>query len=143
MNEKEDLINVYSFGLFLNFHLFAYTYILLNCGFFESIFHFILFNFLIKYSFHYSIYELVVNKLWTSNFNNVCMPLLLNSVGNIIILNINIDKYELYIHKTAFEMIFLFLLNSYLTFYYPNELTCCKMFRFNSALFYFLVWNLI
>ena len=143
MNEKENLINIYSFGLFLNLHLFTYFYIIYHFGFFESIFNFILFNFLIKYSFHYSIYELIFNKLWTTNFNDVCMPLLLNSVGNIVILNINIDKYELFINKTLFEMIFLFLLNSYLTFYYPNELICCKMFRFNSALFYFLLWNLI
>ena len=142
MNTKEDLVNIYSFGIFLNLHLFTYKYILFSFGFFESIFYFILFNFLISYGFNYSMYELLFNKLWTSNFNNACMPLLLNSVGNIIVLNVNINKYELFINKTIFDMIFLFLLNYYLSYYYPNELTCCKMFRFNSAIFYFFLWNL-
>ena len=138
-NKKNELIHIYSFGLFLNFHIFFYKNIINHYNFYGCIFYFFLFNLFGKYILHYSIYELIYNKLWIKNLNDVALPLIFNSVGNIIILNLNFD----YINKTLFEILCLYFFNYYLTLYFPNELETCKMFRFNSALFYFLVWNLI
>ena len=137
MNKKEDLITIYSFGLFLNIHLFIYKTIFFNHNFFSSIFYFFLFNLFTKYSLNYSCLEIVNNKLWKNNLNNVVMPLLLNSLGNIIILNVDypID----YINKNIMEFIILVVFNYYLTYYYKNEMECCKIFRFNSIIIYFFM----
>ena len=69
------------------------------------------------------------------------MPLLLNSIGNIVILNVYIP--ELPINRVIIEFISLLLFNTFLSNNYPNENNTSKMFRFNSAIFYFLVYNLL
>ena len=137
MNKKEDLINIYSFGLFLNIHLFIYKNIFFYNHFFGSIFYFFLFNLFTKYSLNYSCLEIVNNKLWKNNLNNVVMPLLLNSLGNIIILNV--DYPIQYMNKNVMEFIILIVFNYYLTYYYKNEMECCKVFRFNSIIIYFFM----
>ena len=141
MNKKEDIIDIYSFGIFLNSHLFTYKSILNNTNLFGSVFYIFMFNLMTKYVFQYSILNLVASKYWTKNFDNIAMPLLLNSIGNIVILNVYIP--ELPINRVIIEFISLLLFNTFLSNNYPNENNTSKMFRFNSAIFYFLVYNLL
>ena len=140
MNKKDELIHIYSFGLFLNFHFFIYKNIINNHNFYGCIFYFFIFNLFGKYILNYSIYELIYNKIWTKNLNDAALPLVFNSFGNIIILNLNFDYI---INKTLFEILSLFFFNYYLSLYFPNEIEYCKMFRFNIALFYFIIYHLI
>ena len=81
------------------------------------------------------------NKFWIKNFDNVAMPLLLNCAGNIVILNLYLP--ELYVDRSIIEFISLLLFNTFLSNNYPNEINTSKMFRYNSAIFYFLVYNLL
>lgn len=141
MNKKEDIIEIYSFGIFLNSHLFTYKSILNNTNLFGSIFYIFMFNLMTKYVFQYSILNLIGSKYWTKNFDNIAMPLLLNSIGNMVILNVYIP--ELPINRVIIEFISLLLFNTFLSNNYPNENNTSKMFRFNSAIFYFLVYNLL
>lgn len=141
MDKKDDIIDIYSFGIFLNTHLFFYKNIFSNNNLFGSIFYSFLFNLLTKYSFQYSILNLIGSKYWTKNFNNVAMPLLLNSIGNIVILNIHLP--ELPINRIFVEFISLILFNTFLNNNYQNENKISRMFRFNSSIFYFLIYNLL
>lgn len=141
MNKKEDIIEIYSFGIFLNSHLFTYKSILNNTNLFGSIFYIFMFNLMTKYVFQYSILNLIGSKYWTKNFDNIAMPLLLNSIGNMVTLNVYIP--ELPINRVIIEFISLLLFNTFLSNNYPNENNTSKMFRFNSAIFYFLVYNLL
>lgn len=141
MNNKTDIIDIYSFGIFLNTHLFTYKYILSNNNIFGSIFYLFAFNLLCKYAFQYSILNVLSNKLWLKNFDSVAMPLLLNSVGNLVTLNIYMP--ELFVNRSIIELIILLVYNHFLKNNYPNEKDASRMFRFNSTIFYFLVYNLL
>lgn len=141
MNNNTDIIDIYSFGIFLNTHLFTYKYILTNNNIFSSIFYFFGFNLLCKYGFQYSILNIMSNKIWVKNFDSVAMPLLLNSIGNLIILNMYIPR--IFINRSLIELGILLLYNNFLKNNYPNEKNASKMFRFNSSIFYFLVYNLM
>ena len=141
LNKKNDIIDIYSFGIFLNTHLFTYKNILSNNNIFGSIFYITLFNIITKYIFQYSILNIMSNKFWIKNFDNVAMPLLLNCAGNIVILNLYLP--ELYVDRSIIEFISLLLFNTFLSNNYPNEINTSRMFRYNSAIFYFLVYNLL
>ena len=141
LNKKEDVIDIYSFGIFLNTHLFSYKYILSNNNLFGSIFYLFTFNLITKYAFQYSILNIISNNLWSKNFDNVAMPLLLNSIGNLIILNLPIPNFI--INRSFIEVLSLLFLNVFLSNNYPNEKHSSKMFRFNSTIFYFFVYNLL
>ncbi len=141
MNNKNDIIDIYSFGIFLNTHLFTYKYILSNSNIFGSIFYIFAFNLFCKVTFQYSILNIVGNKLWIKNFDNIAMPLLLNSIGNLVTLNMYLPK--LFIDRSIIEVIILFVFNNFLKNNYPNENDASKMFRFNITIFYFLVYNLM
>ena len=141
LNKKNDIIDIYSFGIFLNTHLFTYKNILSNNNIFGSVFYITLFNIIKKYMFQYSILNIMSNKFWIKNFDNVAMPLLLNCAGNIVILNLYLP--ELYVDRSIIEFISLLLFNTFLSNNYPNEINTSKMFRYNSAIFYFLVYNLL
>jgi hypothetical protein len=141
MNNKTDIIDIYSFGIFLNTHLFTYKYILSNNNIFSSIFYFFAFNLLCKYGFQYSILNVMSSKFWIKNFDSIAMPLLLNSVGNIVTLNIYMP--QLFINRSIIELVILLMYNNFLKNNYPNEKDASKMFRFNSTIFYFLVYNLM
>lgn len=139
--KKNDTIDIYSFGIFLNSHLFTYKYILSNNNLFGSIFYFFIFNLLTKYTFQYSILNLIGSKYWTKNFDNIAMPLLLNSIGNIVMLNVYIP--DVGINRSIIEIGSLLLFNTFLNNNYPNENKTSKMFRFNSTIFYFIIYNLL
>ena len=139
--KKNDTIDIYSFGIFLNSHLFTYKYIFSNNNLFGSIFYFFIFNLLTKYTFQYSILNLIGSKYWTKNFDNIAMPLLLNSIGNIVMLNVYIP--DIGINRSLIEIVSLLLFNTFLNNNYPNENKTSKMFRFNSAIFYFIIYNLL
>lgn len=140
-NDKNDIIDIYSFGIFLNTHLFTYKYILANNNLFGMIFNFFVFNLLSKFIFQYSILNVLGNKYWMKNFDDIAMPLLLNSIGNIVTLNIYIPN--LFINRIFIEFTILLLFNKFLKNNYPNENNASKIFRFNSTIFYFLVYNLL
>ena len=140
-SNKSDIIDIYSFGIFLNTHLFTYKYILANNNLFGSIFNIFIFNLFNKFIFQYSILTILGNKFWVSNFDDIAMPLLLNSIGNIVTLNIYIPN--LFIHRIFIEFIILLLFNKFLKNNYPNENKASSLFRFNSTIFYFLVYNLL
>lgn len=139
--EKDDVIDIYSFGIFLNTHLFTYKNILSNNSLFGSIFYIFGFNILTKYIFQYSILNVISNNLWSKNFDSVAMPLLLNSIGNLVILNTPIPN--ILMNRSFIELGALLFLNIFLSNNYPNEKNSSRMFRFNSTIFYFLVYNLL
>jgi len=139
--DNTNVLNIYSFGIFLNAHLFTYKYILTNNNLFGSALYTVGFNILTKYIFQYSILNLINNNLWIKNFDNVAMPLLLNSIGNIIILNAPIP--DIFLNRSFIEFGLLLFLNIFLSNNYPNEKQTSKMFRFNSTIFYFLIYNLL
>lgn len=141
MDKKSDIIDIYSFGIFLNTHLFTYKYIFNNNNLFNSIFYFFAFNLFTKYTFQYSILKLVGNKFWIKNFDDIAMPLLLNSVGNLVTLNMYIP--DIIINRTIIELAILIIFNIFLKNNYPNENQASKMFRFNSTMFYFLIYNFL
>ena len=141
MDKKSDIIDIYSFGIFLNTHLFTYKYIFNNNNLFNFIFYFFAFNLFTKYTFQYSILKLVGNKFWIKNFDDIAMPLLLNSVGNLVTLNMYIP--DIIINRTIIELAILIIFNIFLKNNYPNENQASKMFRFNSTMFYFLIYNFL
>ena len=141
MDKKSDIIDIYSFGIFLNTHLFTYKYIFNNNNLFNSIFFFFAFNLFTKYTFQYSILKLVGNKFWIKNFDDIAMPLLLNSVGNLVTLNMYI--HDIIINRTIIELLILIIFNIFLKNNYQNQNQASKMFRFNSTMFYFLIYNFL
>ena len=141
LNKKDDVIDIYSFGIFLNAHLFTYKSILSNYSVFGSIFYIFMFNIFTKYIFQYSILNVISNNTWSKNFDSIAMPLLLNSIGNLVILNAPIPN--ILINRSFIEVGLLLFLNVFLSNNYPNEKNSSRMFRFNSTIFYFFVYNLL
>jgi len=135
--KKEDVLEIYSFGIFLNLHIQLYYYFFNNYSFFNQIVYIVIFNFISNVTFRYHIFHLLTNKLWINNLHTISMPLLCNSLSNIVILNINMPN--LIINKLFIELLLLLLSNYFIQLNYPNEIQTSKIFRYNITIFYFLV----
>ena len=81
--------------------------------------------------------HILTNKLWISQLHTVSMPLLCNSLSNIIILNMYIPN--IIINKLLIELLLLLMANYFIQLNYPNEMETSKMFRYNITIFYFLI----
>ena len=133
--KKEDVIEVYSFGIFMNVHSQLIYYIFQHHSFFNGMFYFILTNIICNFTLKYSILQVLTHKFWTKNFNSISMPLLTNSISNVFALHLQI--HELYISRYIIEFIILMGANYFINYNYPSEVECSKIFRFNITLFYF------
>lgn len=135
--KKEDIIDVYSFGLFLNIHSQLTTYTIKNNGIFNALFYLAIYNLITGIIFQYSSIQVLTHKFWIKNLHSVAMPLTLNSILNVVALQTQLP--ELYIHRQILECFMLLVSNYYINMNYPNEMECSKIFRFNITLFYFLL----
>ena len=135
--KKEDIIDVYSFGLFLNVHTQLTTYTFKNNGLFSAFFYLVLYNLLTGLIFRYSGVQVLTHKFWRKNLHSVAMPLVANSISNVVALQIQMP--ELIFNRHIVEFIMLLGSNYFINIHYPNEMECSKIFRFNITLFYFLL----
>jgi hypothetical protein len=133
--KKEDIIDVYSFGLFLNIHTQLTNHTFKNNGIFNGIFYLIIYNLLMGMVLRYSSVQVLTHKFWRKNLHSVAMPLTMNSISNVLALQIQLP--DLFINRHILEFIMLISSNYFINMHYPNEMECSKIFRFNITLFYF------
>lgn len=135
--KKEDIIDVYSFGLFLNLHSQLTTYTFKNNTLFSGIFYFIISNLITGLLLRYSSIQVITHKFWLKNLHSVAMPLTINSISNVFALQTQLP--DLMFNRHILEFIMLISSNYFINIHYPNEMECSKIFRFNITLFYFLL----
>ncbi len=135
--KKEDIIDVYSFGLFLNLHSQLTTYTFKNNTLFSGIFYFIISNLITGLLLRYSSIQVITHKFWLKNLHSVAMPLTINSISNVFALQTQLP--DLMLNRHILEFIMLISSNYFINIHYPNEMECSKIFRFNITLFYFLL----
>ena len=137
IQKKNDVLEIYSFGIFLNLHLQTYYYFFKYYSIFNQIIYICLFNLFTNVIFSYNFMHILTNKLWISQLHTVSMPLVCNSLSNIIILNMYIPN--IIINKLLIELLLLLMANYFIQLNYPNEMETSKMFRYNITIFYFLI----
>ncbi len=144
MHKKNtDIIELYSYGIFLNCHLnlLHFLFINKNITLYRSIIYLFCFNFLTKFTIKYTIIDIVFHKYWKYNLKTIAIPQLLNTCGMILINDFG--SMNDYLNNYLIKFFLFIILNYFISINYNNELSYSITFRYNIALFYYFIYFLL
>lgn len=139
MSSNTDIIESYSFCIFLNIHFNFYNYLLnTNLNIFKCILFAFLGNAFFSFTFKFNLIDLIFHKYWKNNFKTIAFPQLINSCGTILIHDVSITTE--YFNNFIMKCLCLFILNYSINKYCILELRRSKILRLNYYLLYFILW---
>lgn len=136
LQKKNDIIEIYSFGIFLNLHIQFTYYILSNFSIFSSAFYLFIMNFITGFVCKFSLFQLIIHPFWFKEFYSISLPIFTNSILSLGIHHIPIPK-DFFINRYVIEGIILFGMSRIMKSNFPKENDNSKIFRFNIMIFYF------
>lgn len=136
-SQNTDIIELYSFGIFLNVHVNFYNFILNNQqSFFKSIIYIFLGNLLFSFLFKFNIIDVLFHKYWKYQLRTIALPQLINSCGTVVIKDIILSNHRF--NNFSLKMMLLGGLHIFLLKYCHQEIRRSKILRYNYYLFYYL-----
>ena len=137
--KSTDIIELYSYCIFLNLNsnLINYTILNPNINFFKGMIYIILINLITKFSIKYSALDIIFHKYWKNNLKSIVMPQILYSCG-LIIMNDVVKEYE-YLNNIYIKILMTIGINYFIRNSYVNELYDSLIFRYNFSILYFLL----
>ena len=137
--KSTDIVELYSYGIFLNLNLNLINYTILNSNinFFKGIIYIILINLFTKFAIKYSILDIIFHKYWKYNLKTIVMPNIIYS-GSLIIMNDLMLEYE-YLNNIYMKILITIGINYFIKNSYVNELEDSLIFRYNYSIIYFFV----
>tara|TARA_B100001175_G_C19427288_1_gene599282 strand:+ start:766 stop:1203 length:438 start_codon:yes stop_codon:yes gene_type:complete len=141
--KNTDIIELYSYGIFLNLNLNFMNYVMLNSNinFFKGIIYIFLFNLFTKFVFKYSFLNILFHNYWKNNLKTIAMPQLIYSSGLVLMNDLLIDNK--YINNVYSKALSIIGLNYFIKNNYINEVNDSIIFRYNFAFLYFFIDYLI
>lgn len=136
-SQNTDIIELYSFGIFLNIHVNFYNFILNHQqSFFKSIIYIFLGNLLFSFLFKFNLIDILFHKYWKYQLRSIALPQLINSFGTVVIKDITLSNYNF--NNFSLKMMLLGGLHIFLLKYCHQEIRRSKILRYNYYLFYYL-----
>ena len=137
--KSTDIIELYSYCIFLNLNsnLINYTILNPNINFFKGMIYIILINLITKFSIKYSALDIIFHKYWKNNLKSIVMPQILYS-GGLIIMNDVVKEYE-YLNNIYIKILMTIGINYFIRNSYVNELYDSLIFRYNYSIIYFFM----
>lgn len=137
--KNTDIIELYSYGIFLNLNLNLINYVMVNSNmnFFKGIIYILLFNLFTKFTFKYSFLNILFHNYWKNNLKTIAMPQLIYSSGLVLMNDVLLENK--YINNTYCKVFSIIGLNYFLKSNYLNEINESIIFRYNYALLYFFL----
>ena len=136
-SQNTDIIELYSFGIFLNIHVNFYNFILNHQqSFFKSIIYIFFGNLLFSFLFKFNAIDILFHKYWKHQLRSIALPQLLNSFGTVVIKDITLSHQNF--NNLSLKMMLLGGLHIFLLKYCHQETRRSKILRYNYYLFYYL-----
>ena len=136
-SQNTDIIELYSFGIFLNIHVNFYNFILNHQqSFFKSIIYIFLGNLLFSFLFKFNAIDILFHKYWKHQMRSIALPQLINSFGTVVIKDITLSNHNF--NNFSLKIMLLGGLHIFLLKYCHQETRRSKILRYNYYLFYYL-----
>lgn len=136
-SQNTDIIELYSFGIFLNIHVNFYNFILNHQqSFFKSIIYIFFGNLLFSFLFKFNVIDILFHKYWKHQLRSIALPQLINSFGTVVIKDITLSNHNF--NNFSLKMMLLGGLHIFLLKYCHQETRRSKILRYNYYLFYYL-----
>jgi len=136
-SQNTDIIELYSFGIFLNIHVNFYNFILNHQqSFFKSIIYIFFGNLLFSFLFKFNAIDILFHKYWKHQLRSIALPQLINSFGTVVIKDITLSHQNF--NNLSLKMMLLGGLHIFLLKYCHQETRRSKILRYNYYLFYYL-----
>ena len=137
-SKSTDILELYSFGIFLNVHINFCNFILNNQQtIFKNCIYIFMGNLLFSFLFKFNFIDLIFHKYWKNQFKTIAFPQLINSFGTVIIKDITISNHKL--NNFSLKFMLLSILHIFILKYCCQETKRSKILRYNYYLFYYIL----
>lgn len=137
--KNTDIIELYSYGIFLNLNFNLINHIVLNSNIniLKGIIYVFLINLLTRFIFKYSFLNIIFHNYWKNNLKTIAMPQIIYSSG-IVLINDLLGENS-YTNNIYIKLLSMIGLNYFIKSNYINEINESVIFRYNYSILYFLL----
>lgn len=137
--KNTDIIELYSYGIFLNLNFNLINHIVLNSNIniLKGIIYVFLINLFTRFVFKYSFLNIIFHNYWKNNLKTIAMPQIIYS-GGIVLINDLLGENS-YTNNIYIKLLSMIGLNYFIKSNYINEINESVIFRYNYSILYFLL----
>lgn len=137
--KNTDIIELYSYGIFLNLNFNLINHIVLNSNIniLKGIIYVFLINLFTRFVFKYSFLNIIFHNYWKNNLKTIAMPQIIYSSG-IVLINDLLGENS-YTNNIYIKLLSMIGLNYFIKSNYINEINESVIFRYNYSILYFLL----